>query len=75
MQANARLSRLHTHFLTSGKPLSKADAVEILGAVLFYLREKDVVRSLSEMHANNSAQGTLETIRYQLWRETYGRRF
>jgi hypothetical protein len=71
MPASKTVSRLQTHF-TTGRPLSKADAVEILGAVLSYLREKDAVRSLSEMHANNSAQGTLETIRYQLWRETYG---
>lgn len=72
MPANASVSRLYKHFFSSGRPLSKADAVEILGSVLFYLRERDVVRSLSEMHANNSAQGTVERLRYQLWRETYG---
>jgi hypothetical protein len=72
MPASKTVSRLQTHFLTTAHPLSKADAVEILGSVLFYLREMDVVRSLSEMHANNAAQGTVETLRYQLWREVYG---
>lgn len=72
MPASKTVSRLQTHFLSPAHPLSNADGVQILGAVLFYLREKDVVRSLSEMHANNSAQGTVETLRYQLWREVYG---
>ena len=76
MQANANVSLLQAHFLsdkTSQPSLTRADGVQILGAVLFYLREKDVVRSISELIANQAAQGTLETLRYQLWRETYGR--
>lgn len=75
MQASETVSRLQTHFLTSGQPLSTADGVQILGAVLFYLRDKDVVRSLSELVVNHAAQGTVEILRCQLWYATYGRRF
>lgn len=74
MPASKTVSRLQTHFLT-GQPLSTADAVQILGAVLFYLRDKDVVRSLSELVVNHAAQGTVEILRCQLWYATYGRRF
>jgi hypothetical protein len=73
MKANASLSFLHKHFLSPGHSLSKSDAVQILGAVLRYLTEKDIVCSLSEMHANHSAQGTVLKLRHELWRETYGR--
>jgi hypothetical protein len=55
------------------KPLSSADGVGILGAVLFYLREKDVCLSLSDMGSNNAAQGTVLTLRHQQWQRCYGR--
>lgn len=71
MQANASVSRLHTHFLTTGLPLSNADAVEILGGVYFALCGQ-ICCSLSDMHANHAAQGAVLRLRYQLWRETYG---
>jgi hypothetical protein len=72
MQASASVSFLHKHFSGRTHPLTEADGVQILGATLFYLREKDVVSSLSAMHANNSAQGTLEMLRFRLWCEAYG---
>jgi len=76
MEAYANVSLLQAHFLsdkTSQRSLTRADGVAILGAVLFYLRDKVIVRSLSELIANHAAQSTLEHLRYELWRETYGR--
>jgi hypothetical protein len=53
------------------RPLTAEDGVTILGATLFYLREKDVCRTVAEMNANNSAQGQLEVLRDLLWRTSY----
>jgi hypothetical protein len=53
------------------RKLEPADAVQILGAVYFYLREKDVVRSVPEMHANNAAQGTILTLRQNAFESAY----
>lgn len=55
-------------------PLSRADGVAILGAVLFHLANRDVCLSLSDMHANNGAQGIVGALRYELWNATYGRK-
>jgi hypothetical protein len=54
------------------KALTEADGVQILGAVYLALCGA-VCTSLSEMHANHAAQGTVSKLRYELWRKTYGR--
>ena len=58
---------------TTTKPLTDADGVSILGAIFYFLRDKDVCQSLSDMHANNAAQGTILKLRHEQWRKTYGR--
>jgi hypothetical protein len=58
---------------TTAKPLTDADGVQILGAIFYFLRDKDVCLSLSDMHANNAAQGMVLKLRHQQWRKTYGR--
>jgi hypothetical protein len=52
--------------------LTEQDAVQILGAVYFFLRERDVCRTLAEMHANCAAQGTVLSLRAECMKSGYG---
>lgn len=53
------------------RPLTVADAVQILGAVGFYLREKDVCRDLTDATGNNLAQGEVLSLREIALRSAY----
>lgn len=56
----------------AGLKLTDADAVGILGATYFALRNQ-VCESLADMQANNAAQGTILRLREELYTKTYGR--
>jgi len=45
------------------RTLTDADAVTILGATLFYLREKHPVCTVADCEANLAAQSTVTTLR------------
>ena len=54
-----------------GKKLNERDAVGILGAVLFYLCEKQVCTTLADANANWSAQGQILKLREEVYRLAY----
>lgn len=53
--------------------LNERDAVQILGAVYFYLRHQDVCRTMRDYSANCLAQGTVVSLRAELYESAYGK--
>jgi hypothetical protein len=55
----------------AGRKLTGSDAIHILGAVYFFLREKDVCVDLADARGNNSAQGAVAKLRNELFTSFY----
>lgn len=54
-------------------PLTERDAIEVLGAVYFYLRHHDTCRTMRDYTANCLAQGTILVLRTELMESAYSR--
>lgn len=56
---------------SAGRALTVSDAIQVLGAISFFLREKDVCTDLAQMSANNAAQGRVLKLRNELFTTVY----
>lgn len=53
--------------------LTARDGVAILGAVQFFLQHRDICRTMRDYSGNCLAQGTVVSLRCELYESAYGK--